>query len=146
MFLGAHGSTTHRLWVGPDASSLVAAAALGNDSNIFTPPAHLMSFGTQVAWRVDALKPDGGWAVGNIWHFTVEQGSPPPNPPAPPPPPCAVVATTDAPVMLMEPGGGLQKLDVDVLTGYPSSWIISSLSLCFSAWHTGGVGNALNFR
>ena len=34
----------------------------------------------------------------------------------------------------------------DTGTGYPTGWRVTSLTVCADAWHSAGVGNALNLR
>ena len=147
MFLGGYDAVSHRVMVGADAASLAHAADLSAPANIATPPAALMTHGANVTWRVDMLLELGGdWVEGPLWTFTVVDASPPPAPPTPPPPPCVDVVSTDPPAIMDTPGGAMGSLGLAVETGYPPEWGITSFKVCATAWHTAGVGRAINLR
>ena len=96
---------------------------------------------------VGAQTTEGLWHAGPLWRFTVADASPPPSPPAPPPPACLTLATSDAPQRLDEQGGafGWQYID-PVAPSYPAELMVLNLTVCVGAWHTAGLGHALNLR
>ena len=51
------------------------------------------------------------------------------------------------PQYLTTPGGDMAWLKSgDTGMGYPAGWVLANLTICFSAWHTAGVGHALTVR
>lgn len=130
--------------VGLDSGSLSVTANLAGDANVATPITSLMVHAAHVVWRVDAQLSDGEWLEGPVWSFQVEHMSPPPMPPAPPPPPCTTVVSTTEAQRSIQPGGEWGWMYIDLLTGYPSDWIVTDFIVCVSAYHTAGLGNALS--
>ena len=151
MWLEATGAAAHRVHAAAghdvDDATLDAAVVdtLLTGANVVTPSTGLLVFGARVSWRVDVQTTEGLWHAGPVWRFTVADASPPPSPPAPPPPACLTLNTSDAPQPLVYGDMGWQYID-PVAPGYPDELMVLNFTVCAGAWHTGGLGNALNLR
>ena len=65
---------------------------------------------------------------------------PPPPPSAPPPPPCIKFEKNEV-VPLATTGSNVKaQLNLDVNPGYPSELMVSSMTVCISAYHSYGIG------
>ena len=153
MWLEALGAVAHRVYLAPGHAtddaylSLTLHETFAAGANVVTPPPDMLSYGARVSWRVDAQTAAGDWHIGETWRFTVEDASPPPAPPMPPPPECVNLTTGDDAQPLSEPGGAMAWQYIDpVDLAYPPELMVRSLTLCASAYHTGGLGAALNLR
>jgi len=81
MFQPGLGAVGHKVYAGHSEISLGLIATLAEAqgkflkvtglANIASPPAQLMTNGSVVFWRVDALNADGSERPGDLWNFTV---------------------------------------------------------------------------